>query len=172
MSYTYYSIMRPIGIGTIPRDRKPESIRNYTGGRQKVKTADGVEIMAWGEVTYTEPLTDEEIYSYELRGEYKYQQIRKLGKWCNGDIDIIKVGNRNFALFGWNGESYGHCWECKSQTETVGDDEYTLTPVYFYDTDEGIALMNSMYDIEEGTDEWEENEKKLNEIVSYKVQRN
>ena len=172
MSYTYYSVLRPVGIGTIPKDKKPEKIRNYDGGRQKIVTADGSEIMAWGEVTYAEPLTEEEIYSYDLRCENEYPVILKLGKWSGSDIDIIKIGNRKFALFGWNGDSYGHCWECKSSTEVMDDNEYTLTPVYYYNTKAGMELMNSMYDIEEDSDEWDENENKLNEIVSYTVEKN
>ena len=169
-SYKYYSIMRPVGIATYPG--KPETIHNYEEGRKEVLTADGTSIMAWGELTYSEPLTDKEIYNYELRGEYEYAPFRKVGKWSDSDIDIIKIGNRFFALNGWNGSDYGHCWECKTKAKVMDDNEYTLTPVYYYDTNAGQALMNSMYDIEEDSLEWEEKMNKLNDIISYKVELN
>ena len=170
MSYTYYSIMRPVGIGTYPG--KPESIHNYEGGRKEVSTADGAVIMAWGELTYGDPLTDEQMRQYELRGEYEYAPFRKIGKWMDSDIDIIKIGKRYFALNGWNGSDYGHCWECKNAKQVMDDSEYTLTPVYFYDTNAGIALMNSMSGMDEDSPEWDDLTEKLNQIISYRVDLN
>ena len=50
--------------------------------------------------------------------------------------------------------------------------EYTLTPVLFADTNQGHALMDSMYSMVEDSDEWNEAQDKLNETVSYTVSEN
>ena len=169
MKFKYYSVMRPVSIGTFPG--KPEHIINYDQ-RQKVKTADGAVIRAWGELYYGDPLTDDEIKRYELRADIQYPEIKTVGAWMNGDIAVVKIGNRFFALNGWNGTDYGHCWECKNRWTAMDDKEYTLKPVYYYETDAGVALMDTMWDMEEGTPEWEENTEKLNEIISYTITEN
>ena len=170
MSYKYYSVMRPVDIGTFPG--KPESIHNYDS-RQAVETADGATIMAWGELQYSEPLTERDVRQYELRGEYLYAPYKHVGYWMNdGNHEIIKLNGRFYALSGWNGEEYGHCWECQTKAKAKDDKEYTLRPVYRYDTDSGQLEMQKMADLEEGSDEWDKLSDYLNEIISYSVTEN
>jgi len=174
MTYKYYSVMRPIDIGTIPPREKPVRIENYPEGRKTVTAADGRKLMAWGEVEYSEPLTENEVYNFELKRDHEYPSFKKVGYWMgdtNG-VEIIRIEGKFYALNGWNGTDYGNCWECKSKYEASDDTEYTLTPVYFYDTEAGKALLESMYSMEEGTPEWEDMTDKLNEIVSYTVSKN
>ncbi len=172
MSYKYYSIMRPVGIGTFPC--KPEKITNYPEGRKSVKTLDGSEILAWGELTYAEPLTEKDVRQYELRGEFEYMPWRHVGYWMRDKSwEIIKLGEKYFVLGGWNGNVYGHCFEVLTTTKMIEPKvEYTLTPVYYYETNAGIAMMNDMTDLEEETPEWNEKVEKLNEIISYSVKAN
>lgn len=172
MSYKYYSKMRPVGIGTFPGN--PEKITNYPNGRQTVTAADGEQIQAWGELIYIEPLTEEEAHRYELRGDYEYAPFKHYGYWMNdGTHEIIGINKKYYVLDGWNGESYNHCFECLTKTKMVEPNvEYTLRPVYFYETPAGIRLMDSMSDMDEDSDEWKENADKLNGIISYSVSRN
>ena len=173
MTYKYFSVMRPIGIGTLPNGKKPVRIENYNT-RKQVTADDGRKLMAWGEVEYDKPLTDYEMYSYELKGGYEYEPFRHVGYWMNdGMNEIIKLGQKYYVLFGWNGESFGHCWECLTPTKMADTEkEYTLKPVHYFETEAGIALMDSMNDMDEDSDEWYENETKLNEVISYTVSEN
>jgi len=61
--YKYYSVHRPIYIGTIPRSPKPENIVNYDN---RVFVENG-SFPAWGHLIYKEPLTEKQISDYELR---------------------------------------------------------------------------------------------------------
>ncbi len=171
MTYKYYSIMRPIGIGTTPRDKNPIRIYNYPEGKTEVTAEDGRKLMAWGEIEYAEPLTQDEMRRYELKGEHEYTPFRKVGFWqkdTNG-IEIIKIDGRFFALNGWNGIDYAHCWECKSKFEAMDDKEHCLKPIHGYETAAGIAMMNKMNDLDEDSDEWQKNSEYLTSIVSYEV---
>ena len=60
--YRYYLLLRPIGIGTYPRQREAIERCDYTD-----KHDDGSGIEAWGWIGYKNPLTDEEIKNYDLR---------------------------------------------------------------------------------------------------------
>ena len=173
MRYLYYSVMRPIGIGTLPKGKTPTRVENFNE-RKQVTTADGRKLMAWGIVEYDMPLTEFEMYSYELKGDYEYMPFRHVGYWMNDGVnEIIKLGAKYYVLYGWNGEYWGNCWECLTPTKMAdGEKEYTLKPVYFFDTDGGRALMETMYDMEEDSDEWEQAKAKLDEVVSYKVTEN
>lgn len=61
--YKYYSLRRPIDIGTIPRKPKPVSVTNYNS---RIFVEDH-SFSAWGSITYSEPLTDKQVSDYELR---------------------------------------------------------------------------------------------------------
>ena len=149
MAYKYYSRMRPVGIGTFPG--KPEKITNYPEGRKTVTAGDGTQIQAWGELIYAEPLTEDEIRRYELRGEYEFTPYKHVGYWMNDGVRF----------------------ECLTKTKMAEPDvKYTLTPVYYHETAQGIALMNSMADLEDDSPEWDDGIRKLNQIVSYKVEKN
>lgn len=63
--YKYYSTQRPVDIGTFPKPphNAPDEIKNY----DKRVPVEGGAFMAWGYLTYTRPLTEQEISDYELR---------------------------------------------------------------------------------------------------------
>lgn len=63
--YKYYSTQRPVDIGTFPKEpgNEPDKITNYDS---RIPVENGA-FLAWGELTYTKPLTEQELYSYELR---------------------------------------------------------------------------------------------------------
>lgn len=64
--YRYYSTQRPVDIGTYPRPpgNQPLVIVNYDVDRRRPVV--GGAICAWGELVYTGPLTEKQIYDYEL----------------------------------------------------------------------------------------------------------
>lgn len=172
MRYRYYSLHRPVDIGTFPGS--PEKIINYPEGRKEITAADGQTIRAWGELHYTEPLTEEETQRYELRGEYEHLPYRHVGYWLRDKAkEIIKLGSRFFVLDGWNGTVYMHCFEALTATKMAEPNvEYILTPIYYYETAAGVAMMDAMADLEEDSPEWKEKAEKLNEVISYSVSRN
>jgi tRNA G10 N-methylase Trm11 len=61
--YRYYSVRRPVDIGTYPRASTLQNIVNFDR-RQPVE--DGA-FQAWGYLVYGQPLTDAQISEYELR---------------------------------------------------------------------------------------------------------
>ena len=176
MTYKYYSFHRPIGIGTLPRDRKPVRIENYTEGMKEVTASDGRTFYAWGEVEYETPLSENEVYSYELKRDYEHPTFKHVGWWMDdGNSEIIRIEGKYYVLNGWNGEKYCNCWECLTKTKMADPDkEYTLTPVYKYETEVGQSIMNQLEDsgVEIDSEEWYDVVNELNEIVSYKVTEN
>ena len=51
--------------------------------------------------------------------------------WDNKEIEVVEINGRWFALSGWNGEVYLHCWETDEQTFDIEDDqEYKIKPIY------------------------------------------
>ena len=172
MTYKYYSIMRPVGLGTIPTNKKPVKVTNYPEGKKIITAEDGRKIWAWGEVEYNEPLTEYEMYRYELKGGTEYPKFKHCGYWMgNPSCEIIGINGHYYVLNGWNGIEYGHCWECLTKTKMLDSDkEYTLTPVYRFNTEAGVAMMNEMEN--ETTDKWDEKIEYLNEIISYRITEN
>lgn len=65
MVYKYYSIMRPVSIGTFPDNGAILGIANFKN-RQMVKS---IGRMAWGYINYSKPLTEKQISAYELVAE-------------------------------------------------------------------------------------------------------
>lgn len=63
--YKYYSTQRPVDIGTFPKPKgnAPDEIVNYD---QRVPVEGGA-FLAWGHLTYTKPLMEQEAADYELR---------------------------------------------------------------------------------------------------------
>lgn len=61
--YKYYSVRRPVDIGTIPREPKPEKVSNFDW---RMPVENGA-FEAWGSVTYKQPLTEAQVKEYELR---------------------------------------------------------------------------------------------------------
>ncbi len=64
--YRYYSTQRPVDIGTYPKPagNEPVVIVNYDCDRRRPVA--GGKLHAWGELTYREPLTEEQARAYEL----------------------------------------------------------------------------------------------------------
>ena len=54
-----------------------------------------------------------------------------IGKWNGTDIDVVKIDGALYALNGWNGEKYLHCWKCIDRFTAAPDgEEYEIRPVY------------------------------------------
>ena len=51
--------------------------------------------------------------------------------WSDNNIELVEIDGKIYALDGWNGEKYLHCWECIDRF-TVADDnaEYEIRPIY------------------------------------------
>lgn len=62
MAYKYYSVMRPVSIGTFPDNGAILGIVNFD--RREMVEAIGRE--AWGYINYSKPLTEKQISDYEL----------------------------------------------------------------------------------------------------------
>lgn len=85
--YKYYSTQRPIDIGTFPKDhfKAPACLLNY----DERTWVENDTILAWGELIYDHPLTEEEMKKYELRPSRKNLDVRRqmdaqaqiVGKW-------------------------------------------------------------------------------------------
>lgn len=51
--------------------------------------------------------------------------------WQDTDIRIECIEGALYALYGWNGEKYLHCWKCIDRFTADPDGrEYEVTPVY------------------------------------------
>ncbi len=59
----YYSIMRPVGIGTASKQGMMDFI-NYDD-RTEIQTVHGI-IRAWAEIYYNRDLTEQELHDYEM----------------------------------------------------------------------------------------------------------
>lgn len=88
--YRYYSTQRPVDIGTFPKtENGPSEIVNFDK-RERVENGT---FQAWGYLLYHAPLTEKQIYDYELRAapdnpdqfrlapEQLEQQVQVVGKW-------------------------------------------------------------------------------------------
>ena len=54
-----------------------------------------------------------------------------VAKWQDTDIDIAFIDMALYALYGWNGEKWLHCWKCIDRfTADPDGKEYDVTPVY------------------------------------------
>lgn len=163
MKYKYYSIMRPIMIGTLPKEVKPDRVFNYPDGRRIVETAEGAKVYAWGEVEYSQPLSEDDCTNYELKPWRTFPDIFLVGKWRDSEIDVIRIENRLFALNEWDGFGFNNCWECRDCYNKVNDDRYTLHAVYRFE-----AQNVYDFDVSEDSEEY----KRLTEIVSYRIEKN
>lgn len=51
--------------------------------------------------------------------------------WNNTSIECVEIDNKWFALFGWNGEQYNHCWLVNEDTTNANcPNEFTIKPIY------------------------------------------
>jgi len=52
-------------------------------------------------------------------------------KWFESNIDIVEIDGELYALNGWNGEKWVHCWKCfDSHTQALENKEYEIAPIY------------------------------------------
>lgn len=52
-------------------------------------------------------------------------------KWFESDIEIVEIEGNLYALNGWNGERWVHCWKCIDRFTADPDGrEYEIVPVY------------------------------------------
>lgn len=67
--YRYYSTQRPVDIATYPQPEgnSPVIIINYNEDRRRPVV--GGKLSAWGEITYSRPLTEKQMKDYELSPE-------------------------------------------------------------------------------------------------------
>lgn len=57
--------------------------------------------------------------------------MKRIGTWwSDSSIELVEIDGRIYALSGWNGEKYLHCWRCIDRFTEDGTAEYELTPVY------------------------------------------
>ena len=51
--------------------------------------------------------------------------------WSDSSIEIVEIEGDLYALNGWNGEKYLHCWKCIDRfTADPDNKEYEVVPVY------------------------------------------
>lgn len=51
--------------------------------------------------------------------------------WNNNDIEIVEIDGELYALNGWNGEKWVHCWKCIDRfTAAEEDAAYEIVPIY------------------------------------------
>ena len=54
--------------------------------------------------------------------------------WSDNSVELAKINGKIYALDGWNGEKYLHCWECVDRYEAVDDGiDYEIEPIYSCD---------------------------------------
>lgn len=63
--YRYESIMRPVDIGTYPKQGMQE-FYNYRDGKHIVLDKNGGSVRSWGYLIYDRELTEDEMKDYEL----------------------------------------------------------------------------------------------------------
>lgn len=63
--------------------------------------------------------------------------------WNNKEIEVVKIDGRWFALYGWNGEMYSHCWEVDENTFALkNEQEYEIIPVYKENADGDFEIID------------------------------
>lgn len=64
MRYKYYSLLRPVGIGTYPKDGMT-GFKNY----DRRTYIPSIDHEAWGEIYYSKRLDEKTIFSYDFMAE-------------------------------------------------------------------------------------------------------
>lgn len=86
MAHKYYSIMRPVSIGTFPDNGTILGIVNFDT-RQMVES---IGKMAWGYINYGKPLTEKQLSAYELVEEgIAYREDKQL--ICEYLLEALKL---------------------------------------------------------------------------------
>ena len=111
--YRYYSTPRPVDIGTYPKepDNPLVGFLNYD---DRISVEHGA-FRAWGEVMYRAPLTQDELYQYELRPSRDNPDVRQtmkeqaqvVGRW--EDRNSIRTDRRLTRCVGIGAYICGDC---------------------------------------------------------------
>lgn len=70
--------------------------------------------------------------------------------WNNGDVPMVEIDERLFALHGWNGETWLKCWECLDKWTAASEKTFEIRPVYRFEIEEIDFEM-----LEENNPEWD-----------------
>lgn len=92
------------------------------------------------------------------------RNYEECGRYCsNPDVELIRLSNGNvYALYGWNGERFLHCWQVDSKFMIdVIKTDITLVPIYRYQLIDDFDFEK----IEENSEEWY----LATEIVDYEI---
>ena len=55
--------------------------------------------------------------------------------FAESNIEIVNIDGELYALNGWNGEKYLHCWKCADRWNAdPSGEEYEIAPVYDWDS--------------------------------------
>lgn len=70
------------------------------------------------------------------------------GRWWNDrGIELIKKEGKTYALYGWNGEIYGDCWDVLEDGLTAGEKKFTIREIYCEIDEEEFEIVD--YEINE-----------------------
>lgn len=70
--------------------------------------------------------------------------------WNNGDVPMVQINEKLFALYGWNGETWLRCWECLDKWTAASEKTFEIRPVYRFEVEE-IDFET----LEENSPEWD-----------------
>jgi len=67
------------------------------------------------------------------------KNFKIIGTWWNDKtIPLARINGEVYALSGWNGESYGHCWKCLGEFfMDASAEEYEIEEVCLVNPDNG-----------------------------------
>lgn len=67
----------------------------------------------------------------------KEKMYKTVGTWWNdNDIELVEIDGEIYALYGWSGEKFLHCWKCQDKFTEIGNEEYEITPIYDWDDED------------------------------------
>lgn len=73
--------------------------------------------------------------------------MKELGYWWSDEsIEVVEIDGKAIALYGWNGEEYCRCWECKTNHGNVFFDaveghKWCVRPIYEEDADGDFEIV-------------------------------
>lgn len=79
--------------------------------------------------------------------------------FANTDIEIVNIDGTLYALNGWNGEKWLHCWECADRWNAdPSGKEFEIMPIY------NMSAWN-----EEDEEFQDENGNVISGIIGYEI---